>query len=138
LKNPAIALPNPFGGVNWLVVGFVVAATISAMLPVLQNATTTSRGFEVQALQAKQVRLEGEIELIEADVARLSSLARIQKRAAEIGLAPASSPIYIDVDVAGPAPAKIPAEFLPPPAAQIEPTEGWLSSLLRWLPSPLR
>ena len=138
LRESGFSLPNPFRGLNWLVAGFIVAATVSAMLPVLQNATTTSRGFEVQALQAQQVRIEGDIKLIEADVARLTSLTRIEKRAAEIGLVPSTSPIYINVEVAGPAPAKIPAEYLPPPTANTNSTEGWLSSLLRWLPSPFR
>jgi hypothetical protein len=133
----SVPLPAPVRAINWWVMGAVALATASAMLPVLQNSSTTSRGFEVQALQAKQVRLEGETALVEADVARLTSLARIQKRASELGLVPATSPIYISVDEAGPAPAKIPAEYLPAPRrADPEPENGW-GSLLKWLPSPL-
>jgi hypothetical protein len=121
--------------INWWVAGAIALASVSAMLPVLQNSATTSRGFEVQELQARQVRLEGEIATLESNVARLTSLARIQKRAAEIGLGPASSPIYISVDAAGPAPAKIPAEFLPVPERTPEAQESVLGSLLQWVPS---
>ncbi len=128
-------LPRPIRGINGWVLAAVAGATISAMLPVLQNSTTTSRGFEVQAVQARQGRLEGEIGLIESDVARLSSLTRIQKRASEIGLVPSSSPLYITVEEAGPAPAKIPAEYLPPPQRDSSAPESWWGSLLRWLPS---
>ena len=129
-------MPAPIRAVNWWVLGAITLATVSAMLPVLQNSSTTSRGFEVQELQAKQVRLEGETAIVESDVARLTSLARIQKRASEVGLVPATSPIYISVGVAGPAPAKIPAEYLPTPQRDSPgPETGW-GSLLRWLPSP--
>lgn len=125
----------PVRGINGWVLAAIAGATVSAMLPVLQNSTTTSRGFEVQEVQARQTRIEGEIGLLESDVARLSSLARIQKRAGEIGLVPASSPLYITVEEAGPAPAKIPAEYVPPPTRASEKPEGWWNSLKRWLPS---
>lgn len=132
----SVPLPAPVRAINWWVLGAITLASLSAMLPVLQNSATTSRGFEVQELQAQQVRLEGEIAIVESDVARLTSLARIEKRAAELGLAPATSPIYIAVDAAGPAPAKIPAEYLPLPERAPEPQESGWGSLLRWLPSP--
>jgi len=122
--------------INWWVLGAITLASVSAMLPVLQNSSTTSRGFEVQELQAQQVRLQGEIAAVEADVARLTSLARIKKRAGELGLVPATSPLYITVDEAGPAPAKIPAEYLPLPERTPKPQESGWGSLLRWLPSP--
>lgn len=131
-----VPLPAPVHAINWWVLGAIVLATLSAMLPVIQNSSTTSRGFEVQELQAQQVRLEGEIAIVESDVARLTSLARIQRRASELGLYPATSPLYISVDEAGPAPAKIPAEYLPLPERTTEPQESGWGSLLEWLPSP--
>ncbi len=131
-----VPLPAPVRAINWWVLGAITLASVSAMLPVLQNSSTTSRGFEVQELQAQQVRLEGEIALVESDVARLTSLARIEKRAGELGLVPATSPLYISVDEAGPAPAKIPAEYLPLPERTPEAQESGWGSLLRWLPSP--
>ena len=103
------------------------------MLPVLQNSSATSRGFDIQASQAVQVRLHGEISLLESDVARLTSHSRIDRRAREIGLAPSDHPIYITVDEAGPRPAKIPSEYLPPVVHKTDAPDSWWRSLIDWL-----
>ena len=106
---------------------------IGAMLPVLQNSAATSQGFDVQRVQAEQAQLNGDIQLLEADVARLSSLSRVQRRAEEIGMVPGDRPIYIQVDEAGPEPAKLPAEYLPQPAHKAEEPEPWWQSLFSWV-----
>ena len=131
----ALALPE-IGRPNILVMVAAVIAGLSAMLPVLQNSATTTRGFELQTLQDEQARLQGDIGLLESDVARLSSLTRIQRRADELGLVTANDPVYIRVDEAGPAPAKIPAEYLLPPTPRAVGGSSWWRSLLEWLPLP--
>jgi hypothetical protein len=129
---PFPMLPRP----NWWVLGSAVIAGMGAMLPVFQNSATTSTGFELQSLQAEQSRLQGEIGLLESDVARLSSLSRIQRRADELGLVVAYEPIYVRVEEAGPQPAKIPAELLPPPGPRAVGGSSWWRSLFEWLPLP--
>jgi hypothetical protein len=98
---------------------------------VLQNSASTSRGFEVRALEEQQATLETEISLLEGDVARLTTLERIERRARELGLAPAGEPAtYVQVSEAGPAPAQIPSEYLPEAVAeQPGPRPGWQSFL---------
>lgn len=129
-------LPGSLGQGRWLLTGAIMLASASAMLPVLQNSSATSRGFRAQSLDAQTAELKGEMSELEAQVARLTSLERIQRRAQEIGLSPASNPIYVSVDVAGPAPAKIPAEYLPSPKPRAAGQEPWWRSLARWLPLP--
>jgi hypothetical protein len=124
----------PFNGVNWWVVIAVLLAAFSAMLPVIQNSAATSRGFDIQASQARQAKLSGDVTLLESDVARLTSLSRIERRANEIGLSPAPNPFYVTVNEAGPEPAKIPAELLPPRDAPRDAPAPWWRSLLSWLP----
>ncbi len=124
------------GPVNWWAVGAVVVVGASAMLPVVQNSTATDDGFAAQRWEARQIRINGEIRLIESDVARLTSLVRIERRAAEIGLSPASSPYFVAVDEPGPAPAKLPAEYLPGLASETSQPEPWWRSLAKWLPLP--
>ena len=100
------------GAINpWIIAGMAVLG-ISAVLPVLQDSTATSRGFQIQDIQADNARLESQISQAEADVASLTSLPRIQRRAGEIGLIPGQNPIYLNVSEPGPAPAKLPAEYL--------------------------
>lgn len=129
-------LPNlpSAGQVNWWVTAALALVGVSAMLPVLQNSTATSRGFEIQELQAERAQLDGDLRVLETDVAALTSLERLQRRAAELGLHPAGPSIFLTVAEAGPAPAKIPAEYLPDPAPKRGGTESWWRSLVRWLP----
>ncbi len=137
LRHGRRAIPAPsFGKPNWWVAGAIILAVFSATLPVIQNSETTSRGFEVQSLQAEQASLRGDIGLLESDVARLTSLTRIQRRATQIGLIPAADPVYVNVDEPGPAPAKIPAEYLPAPAPRAQGSTPWWRSITEWLPLP--
>jgi hypothetical protein len=128
-----IPLPVRHGSINWWVLGAMLVFGIGATLPVLQNSTATSRGFEVQALQAQENQLNGDIKQIESDVAQLTSLQRIQRRAEALGLVPGVDPIYIEVTEAGPAPAKIPSEYLPEPVHQADEPDSWWKSLFGWL-----
>jgi hypothetical protein len=128
-----LPLPVPTARPNWWVLSAVAIAGLSAMLPVLQNSAATTRGFEIQQSQAQQARLQGEIGLLESDVARFTSLTRIERRAKEIGLGPSDHPIYITVDEAGPQPAKIPSEYLPPLVPRRDTPDSWWRSLIDWL-----
>ncbi|MGE5597585.1 MAG: septum formation initiator family protein [Hyphomicrobiales bacterium] len=129
-------LPLPLGrpALNWWVLAAILIFGVGAMLPVLQASTATTRGFEVQQLQAQQDQLNGDIRQLEAEVANLTSLPRIERRANELGLVPAEDPIYITVDEPGPGPAKVPSEYLPGPIPQPEEPAPWWQSLFSWLP----
>lgn len=128
-----LPIPVSFARPNWWVLSAIAIAGMGAMLPVIQNSTATSRGFDIQRDTAKQTKLNGEISLVESDVARLTSLNRIERRAREIGLGPTENPIYITIDEAGPAPAKVPSEYLPPLVLQPSPPDSWLRSLISLL-----
>lgn len=132
-QSRRIPVPVRLGGINWWVLGAIAVLGVGATLPVLQNSTATSRGFEVQALQARQDQLQSEIKQIESEVAQLTSLQRIQRRAETLGLVPGTDPIYIEVSEPGPAPAKIPSEYLPGPVHEADEPDPWWKSLLGWL-----
>lgn len=136
LGHPRRGIPIPVasGRLNvWLALAMGVAA-LSAVLPVVQNSLATSRGFDLQASQRQEVQLNGEIGVIESEVASLTSHTRIERRAREIGLAPITDAIYVSVSEPGPAPAKLPSEYLP----RVEPRKPgpsrWWKSLVGWLP----
>jgi hypothetical protein len=117
----------------WLVLA-IAAAGVCALLPVVQNSIATSRGFDIQASQRQEAQLNGQISLLEADVAELTSLARIERRAREIGLLPVPDPIYVNVNEPGPAPAKLPSEYLPKTETRPVSSSPWWKSLVSWLP----
>jgi len=131
--RPAVPLPK----LNWWLVAGVVLLGVGSTLPVLQNSASTARGFDIRALEAEQARLRTDISLLEADVARLTTIDRIERRAAQLGLARAGEPpIFVEVDVPGPAPAQIPTEYLPGSVLEEPgPRPGWqnfLSKLFFW------
>lgn len=139
------AINHPLGGVgralpwrrpkvNGWILGGMLLAGLGAALPVLETSVATSRGFNNQALTAEKVALEGEIRELEAQVASFTSLQRIERRALNLGLVPATDRIYIEVTQPGPGPAKIPAGYLPVATPQLETPESWWESLLGWLP----
>ena len=113
---------------GWIIAGIAVLG-ISAVLPVVQDSTATSQGFQIQTMQADNTKLESQISQTEADVAALTSLARIQRRANEIGLIPGQKPIYVTITTPGPAPAKLPAEYLPGASQSQAGPDSW------WRPS---
>jgi hypothetical protein len=127
-------LPLGGGSINGWVVAALIVFGAGALLPVLQNSTATTRGFDVQRLEDQQARLKSDIRLTESEIAGLTSLSRIEIRAREIGLEPPlSPPIYISIGEPGPSPARIPSEYLARPASgQVEP-QPWWRSLLGWL-----
>jgi hypothetical protein len=133
-QRRGIPLPRPATGINWWLLSAVIVAAFAAMLPVIQNSSATSQGFDLQAYQRQEAALQAQISLLEGDVARLTSLTRIERRARDIGLGEASDPIFVSVNEPGPAPAKLPAEFLPRPAAQLGEPESFWKSLINWLP----
>jgi len=117
----------------WLVLAVGLAGA-GALLPVVQNSIATSRGFDIQAAQRQETQLKGEISLLEADVAELTSLTRIERRAREIGLLPVPDPIYVNVNEPGPAPAKLPSEYLPREETRPVSSSPWWKPLVSWLP----
>jgi hypothetical protein len=135
-QAPHLPLFGPLGRLNWWVIGAVVMVGISATLPVLQRSTATSEGFATQGTELEKASLNGEIRALEQEVSHLTSLPRIELRAAQIGLSPGPQPIYLTVTEPGPAPAKIPAEYLPVPVPQTDGPESWWRSILHWLPLP--
>ncbi|MGE0602017.1 MAG: hypothetical protein AB7J35_21695 [Dehalococcoidia bacterium] len=137
LGRPRHSLPIPIPGTSrlnlWLILS-IIAAGVCSLLPVLQNSLATSRGFDIQATQAQETQLEGQISLLEGDVASLTSMARIERRAQEIGLRPVTDPIYVSVNEPGPAPAKLPSEYLPKAEPSPVSPSPWWKSLIHWLP----
>jgi hypothetical protein len=131
-----LPLPMPAFKPNWWVLGALALLGVSAMLPVLQNSAATSSGFKTQELRAEQAKLNGDIRTTEAEVAQLTSLTRIERRAGEIGLGPGTNPIFVNVDQPGPAPAKIPSEYLPAPTPSTSEPEPWWRSLFSRVPLP--
>ncbi|MEX0749801.1 MAG: hypothetical protein WD359_03255 [Dehalococcoidia bacterium] len=95
---------------------YVVAAIVVAvaLLQVNQFSRLTSTGYQIESLKRERdVKLAANHKL-EADVASLSSLARVDLVARiELGMLPAQRRLYIDVNQAVPERQTLPTRFLP-------------------------
>jgi hypothetical protein len=129
-----LPIPTPRGNLNLGLGAAVVLAAFCSLLPVLQNSTATSRGFDIQASERREAELRGQIGLLESEVASLTSITRIERRAREIGLLPVTDPIFLTVNEPGPAPAKLPSEYLPRTETRKGESAPFWKSLVSWLP----
>lgn len=133
-QGPSISLPFGAPRLNWWVLGGLAFLGFAGTLPVLQNSSVTATGFQMRRVEVQQQQIEQQIALAESDVARLTAMERVASRAREIGLEPVrEAPIHLQVGVPGPEPARVPSEFLPPPAPRPETSETWWQQLRRWV-----
>ena len=115
----------------------VAALIIVGLLRVVQTSQATTAGFAVQALQQDKLELETALRQLEADVAMLSSLERIEREAQRLGLAPPAAQASVRVNVALAAANTLPTRFAPAEDAEESAGSGatsWWRSLLKPLP----
>ncbi len=115
----------------------VAALVIVGLLRVVQTSQATTAGFAVQALQQDKLEVETALRQLEADVALLSSLERIEREAQRLGLAPPAEQASVRVNAALPAANMLPTRFAPEEDAEESAGSGatsWWRSLLKPLP----
>jgi cell division protein FtsL len=81
-----------------LVAGVVVVAVAVAQLLLRSEATTAT--FEIRSLEQQRLGLETEVRQLEAEVASLSALARVEREAKRLGLGPPVGQDTVQVNVA--------------------------------------
>lgn len=140
LQPPAIAGPRVFRrprGGKLLLMGAIALVIIAAGLQVNQFSRLTSTGYAINGLQAQHAERLAENRAIEAEVARLSSLARVDWEArTRLHLEPAQQRLYLTVNHGVPDRQTMPTRFLPPePAIAGQAKEPMWKRLMKSLPS---
>lgn len=120
------------------VAGAALATLVLASLwQVLQTSDATTTGFEIQRLERQREALQAEVHGLEADVAELSSLERIDREARErLGLVPPAQTVYLDVGRPVPERQGIPTRYQPAPVGDLPgetAREPWWRGALRAL-----
>jgi len=118
-RTRSLSLPR-LGVSGWVIAGALIVSA-GALAPVVQNSLMTTQGRNIEVLQQEQKALQVEMRQLEAEIARLTSIERVARRAGEIGLVPNAAAIFVTIGEAGPEPPKIPAEHLP---ESLEPGSG--------------
>jgi len=96
----------------------IVAASVVVvlgLLRVVQTSQATTASFAMQSLQQEKLELETSVKQLEAEVATLSSLERIEREATRLGLELPLRVSYASVNVAWSATAEdlLPVRFAP-------------------------
>jgi len=147
LHRPALPLPRrlgtPFGKIRSGRLALCVALALmvgAAVLQVNQFSRVASTGYAINDLSRERAAKQAENHEIEADVARLSSLARVDIEARlRLHMEPAQQKLYIGVNQPIPSRETLPTRFLPEErsvtqtAPQATHTPFW-KRLLRHLP----
>jgi len=117
------------------------AIVVIGLLQIVQTSEATTASFAIQRLEQRRLELDASVRGLEADVAALSSLERIDREAQRLGLAPPRAQETIEVNVPWPGAEedRLPSRFAP--AAEGEAGEdgssggsAWWEGLLDLLP----
>jgi len=137
LPAPIRSLPRLRGGRVALVAaaGLVIGL---ALLQVQQFSAVTSRGYEIEELKRERLAQQARNHVLEAEVAHLSSLARVDIEARlRLKMEPPKRVLYITVNEAPPTAQQLPSRFQGPQNESTpQPSEGtsFIERLLDALP----
>ncbi len=114
-------------GTGLSVLGAVVLSVAAMFLPVVQSSDATTTGYAIRHHEQELADLNARTYNLQAEVAQLGSVARIQQGASRLGMVPASRSAA-SVAVTDPVPATVllPRRYVPPLAAVPEPQQHGL------------
>ena len=122
-----------------LLIAAACVLAVLGLLRIMQTSQATTASFAMQSLQQEKLELETSVKQLEAEVATLSSLERIEREATRLGLELPQRISYVPVNVAWPATADdvLPVRFAPAEEETVDgsPGEaGWWQQLLNSIP----
>lgn len=116
----------------------LVAVGLAGLLPLLQSSQATTTGDNIRRLERQRSDWEARIHELDAEIASLAALDRIDREARErLNMLPPEETVYLTVNVASPETQPFPARFLPPEKQEtVKEDQSWWQSLLDLLPFP--
>lgn len=131
-------LPRPFPhitGVRPALLGaFLVVASLG-LLQVAQTSSATTTGYNLQRLENERSATQAEVHQLEAEVAVLTSIDRIEREArGRLGMVPAGNTMTLEVLKQPPEQKLVPLRFLFESKAPEASTSSWWQKLLNLLP----
>ena len=118
-------------GLPSLVIICVVVIGLAGLLPLLLSSKVVHTSEDIRQLEGVRNSWQARIQELEADIAVLGSLDRIEKEARQrLGMVPPDETVYITVDQPAPERQIVPQRFLPPKKDQSRAEESWWESIL--------
>ena len=120
-----------------LVIICLVVIGLAGLLPLIQSSRVTSSSSDVRRLERARSDWQARLQELQAEIAFLGSLDRIEKEARErLGMVTPSETVYIVVDEPAPETQLVPLRFLPPKEDEPRHEDSWWESILGALPLP--
>ena len=124
-------------GLPSLVTICLVVIGLAGLLPLMLSSRATSTSTEIRQLERVRNDWQARSQELEAEIAFLGSLDRIEKEARErLGMVPPTETIYVTVDEPAPEKQLMPLRFLPADKEQPRGDDSWWESILDMLPIP--
>ena len=118
-------------GLPSLVIICVVVIGIAGLLPLLLSSKVIHTSGDVRQLESVRNDWNARIQELEAEIAVLGSLDRIEKEArGRLGMVPPDETVYITVDQPAPEKQIVPLRFLLPKKDQSQRDESWWESII--------
>jgi len=116
----------------------LVAVGLAGLLPLLQSSQATTTGYNIRQLERQRNDWEARSHELEAEIASLAALDRIEREARErLHMQEPEDTLYLTVDVPRPESQPVPDRFLPPEKQEsVKEDQSWWQSLLDLLPFP--
>ena len=118
-------------GLPSLVIVCVMVIGVAGLLPLLLSSKVIHTSGDVRQLEGVRNDWNARNQELEAEIAVLGSLDRIEKEARErLGMVPPEETIYLTVDQPAPEKQIVPLRFLLPEKRQSQDDESWWESIL--------
>jgi len=131
-------LPRPFPritGVRPVLAGAFLVVACLGLLQVAQTSSATTTGYNLQRLENERFATQAEVHQLEAEVAVLTSIDRIDREArGRLGMVPAGNIMTLEVHKQPPEQQLVPLRFLSETKAPQVETSSWWQKLLNLLP----
>ena len=115
----------------------LVVIGLAGLLPLMLSSQATSTSTNIRQLERVRDDWEARTQELEAEIAFLGSLDRIEKEARErLGMVPPTETIYVVVEQPVPEKQLVPLRFLPTDKEKPQHEDSWWESTLDMLPIP--
>ncbi len=129
-------LPRLTGVRPALLIAFLVVASVG-LLQVFQISNATTNGYTLEQLQQERFDKQAEVHTLEAEVALLTSIDRIDQEArGRLGMVPADRVMTLEVHKQPPEQQLVPLRFISTSKTATVETRSWWQKLLGLVPLP--
>lgn len=132
---PKARLHAPTLGTRSVLIAAGLALAAAALLQVIQTSNVTTTGYHIQRLEQERLEWQARVHQLEAEVASLASLERIEQEArGRLGMVPAERRLYLEMNAPVPTHQLLPTRFSPPEAPEQRSGQPWWRDMLDLLP----